>query len=153
MGSPAAATPNPSNQYWLATWAVSASGKETILSLQTLGVSAAYLGIYRVTNAGEGSSPVTVNTDTGQFSLQPGTSIDVSSQSIVVVSQGQAAQGTYGLICCATATVPVTQQTKAADTTSLFASSFDPLVFLNGGFNGGNVDGNGTQFDPLTFPE
>jgi hypothetical protein len=151
----AVATGPTNPQYLPASWSVGANLSETILSLQLLGVSSAYLAIYRVANSGDGtSSQVTVNTAGGQFSLLPGRSIDVSTQTITIVSQGPPAHGTLQLLCCSLATVPVSGHTNPIGTT-LFAPPFDPLVFLNGG-NGGNGGGGlngGGPFDPLTFPE
>jgi hypothetical protein len=99
----AAAT--PTNQYGLAPWTVSGNAEEPIVSLQLLGVSAAYLAIYRVNNPGDGTSnAVSVKTDHGQFPLLPGTSIDVSTQTVSIVGRGGNAHGIYQLLCCATAT-------------------------------------------------
>ena len=95
--------PPPLNQYERANWATNAGKPQRILWLQPVGVSAAYLAIYRISNA-DTSTPVTVETDHGQFPLEPGVSVDVSTQKIDI-SSTQPAWGTYQDICCAMATV------------------------------------------------
>ena len=147
----AGSSPAPS-QYLVAPWSVPAGSSETIVSLQTLGVGAAYLAIYRVNNSTD-SSPVTVQTDQAKFELQPGTSIDVSTQTITLLSQNQHGRGTYQIICCSTVSSQITQQTKPVNTSSLFVDTFDPITFLNGGGGNGGGGNGGGPFDPLTFPE
>jgi hypothetical protein len=114
--------PPPLNQYERANWATNAGRPQRILWLQLLGVSASYLAIYRVTNS-ENSTQVTVTTPQGAFVLEPGVSVDLSTQEIEI-SSSRPAWGTYQNICCALATV-APQAAKPAPTPK------------NGGGNGG----------------
>jgi hypothetical protein len=99
----------------LATWSLAAHASETILSLQQAPLPAVFLAIYRVTNTGGASGrglsgavfgSVTVETAHGQFALAPGTSIDVSTQTITIRSGDKPAHGTYQLLCNAMASTP-----------------------------------------------
>lgn len=102
--SPVAAP--PLNQYERANWATSAGSSQRILSLQLLGGSTSsltYLALYRITNS-ENSSRATVTTSHGAITLEPGRSVDVSTQE-VKISSLKHARGTYQNICCALGTV------------------------------------------------
>jgi hypothetical protein len=100
---PAKVADPPINQYERANWATNFGRPQRILWLQPVGVAATYLAIYRITN-GDTSTVVTVQTDGGSFTLEPGVSADVSTQKIEI-SSTLPAWGTYQDICCALATV------------------------------------------------
>jgi hypothetical protein len=91
-----------------ARWSLPANSTETIVSLQQVALPAVFLAIYRITNTGLSSGPriggsVVVNTDQGKFTLTPGTSIDISTQTITIRTSTKGAQGTYQLLCQAMA--------------------------------------------------
>lgn len=84
-------------------WALPANASETIVSLQQVSIPAVLLAIYRITNSGvetifEPIGPVVVQTDNGPFSLGPGTSIDISTQTITISTGAKPAHGTYQLL-------------------------------------------------------
>ena len=92
----------------VARWSLPANASETIVSLQQVALPAVFLAIYRITNTGLSTGPrvggsVVVHTDQGRFSLAPGTSIDISTQTITIRSGTKAAFGTYQLLCNAMA--------------------------------------------------
>lgn len=91
----------PTNQYERAKWAVSQGKPQKINWFQPTGAVAAacYLAIYRITNA-ETSTLVTVTTTDGSFPLQPGASVDISSQKVDIESTGLPAWGTFQGLCC-----------------------------------------------------
>jgi hypothetical protein len=80
-------------------WALPANTSETILSLQQVSIPAVLLAIYRITNTGvAGGGSVVVQTDNGPFDLEPGASIDISTQTIVIHAGAKSAHGTYQLL-------------------------------------------------------
>lgn len=132
--------PSTTNQYEHAAWSVDGGGSQTILSLQPAGVSALYLAIYRVSND-ETSSAVVVQTDNAKITLAPGTSVDISSLNIAVVSQGTRAAGSYQNLCCSLAQQAV-QPPKAAGTPGGGGGGAGGGGG-NGGGNGGGGNGGG----------
>lgn len=87
----------------LVSWSLPANASETILSLQQVNIPAVLLAIYRITNTGVKSTTapggsVVVQTDNGPFDLEPGTSIDISTQTITIRSGAKPAHGTYQLL-------------------------------------------------------
>jgi hypothetical protein len=105
----------PANQYERANWATDAARPQRILSLQLLPVlpnSFTYMAIYRVTNS-ENSTRATVTTSQAIITLEPGSSVDVSTQE-VEVSSLQPAFGTYQNICCSLATATLAPAKVAA---------------------------------------
>jgi hypothetical protein len=85
------------------SWSLPANTSETIVSLQQVSIPAVLLAIYRITNTGAtnaappGGSAV-VQTDNGPFDLAPGTSLDVSTQTITIRTGDKPAHGTYQLL-------------------------------------------------------
>jgi hypothetical protein len=102
--TPAANQTPPSNQFERANWAVGLGEPQKILWLQPTGAVAAacYFAIYRITND-PASTLVTITTTDGFFPLQPGASVDVSSQRIDIESTGFPAWGTFQDLCCSLA--------------------------------------------------
>jgi hypothetical protein len=138
--SPAATT-----QYEKAFWEVAASGpraRATVLSLQPAGFTAVYLAIYRVSNEA-GSSTVTVETDTGTIDLAPETSVDISTQTISIVSKGVAAQGTYQNLCCAVQPLKIIEPKSQPDAGAAGAGGQPGGGGNGGGGNGGGGGGGG----------
>ena len=85
------------------SWSLPANTSETILSLQQVNIPAVLLAIYRITNTGVKNTTapggsVVVQTDNGPFDLEPGTSIDISTQTITIRSGAKPAHGTYQLL-------------------------------------------------------
>jgi hypothetical protein len=81
-------------------WSLPADTSQTILSLQEVDIPAVVLAIYRIVNTGivgSGQS-VTIQTDHGTFDLEPGMSIDISTQNITIRSGRAPARGTYQLL-------------------------------------------------------
>ncbi|HEV2298402.1 MAG TPA: hypothetical protein VGR72_07795 [Candidatus Acidoferrales bacterium] len=132
-GTKTPVAPPPLNQYERANWGTSAGSPQRILSLQLLSVFASsltYLALYRITNS-ENSSQATVTTSKGAITLEPGTSVDVSTQE-VEISSLKPAWGTYQNICCALATVAG----PAAPKSGGGKSSGEGNGKTNGGHNG-----------------
>ena len=96
----------PTNEYERANWATNLGSPQTILSLQQLISGPAtftYMALYRITNS-VSSSRVTVTTSLSSITLEPGSSVDVSTQEVQISSAGPA-WGTYQNICCSLGTV------------------------------------------------
>jgi|SRR5450432_21290 len=93
----------------LASWSLAANASATILSLQQVSIPAVFLAIYRITNTGVSfgsrtGGSVVVETDHGRFTLDPGNSMDISTQTLTLrTGRGKAARGTYQLLCNAMA--------------------------------------------------
>jgi hypothetical protein len=105
----------PTNQYERANWATDAGHPQRILSLQLLPVLPnffTYMALYRITNS-ENSTRAMVTTSQAIITLEPGTSVDVSTQE-VEVSSLQPAFGTYQNICCSLATATLAPAKVAA---------------------------------------
>ena len=140
-------SPASTNQYEHAAWRVNPGGRATILSLQPAGITALYLAIYRVTNDDD-SGDVQIQTDALTIDLAPGTSIDVSTQTITVLDRGSGSHGSYQNLCCAVQPLKTvaTQPPAGADATLTGTAGGPPGTPTNGGggSNGGGATGGGT---------
>ena len=144
-------SPAGTNQYEHAPWNVPGGQSTTILFLQMLGVTATYMSLYRVTND-LGSQPVQVEMGQVTVTLQPGCSIDVSAQVVILNSLGGLpALGSYQNLCCAVVTQAVGQSKGGGAAAGAPADAAAPLI--GGGLI--QIDGGdgGPDFSQLIFPD